>query len=674
VLIAVLVFWAYFAAIPGGYLWDDDAYVQENTNLRDAEGLGRIWVSPSSSPQYYPLVFSSFWIERRVFGESPVPHHVVNIALHALNAILLWRLLRRLDVPGAYLASLVFALHPVHVESVAWMTERKNVLSGAFFLASMCVSLRWAIPGLRGDQGAWGVDGTRRPGLTWAYLASLLLFIGALLSKTVTATLPAAILIVIWWKRGRVGTADLVRLIPFVVIGGAFGAMTAWTEVHHVGASGVDWQLRGVERVLLAGRIVWFYLWKILWPHPLAFVYPRWVVSSADPIQYVAPLALLGVVVWLWLKRHRIGRGPLAAVVFFVAALFPALGFFDVYPMRFSFVADHFQYLASVGPIAAIVAGGAVALSRLAPKAVPAVAAIAVVTALGATARAETAKFGSTEVLWQDTLAKNPAAWIAHNNLGNMRLKDGRLGEARTHLQAAVRLKPDLAEAHNNLGAAEYGLGNTAEAIRQHQSAVRIDPGYAEAWNNLGVALAADRRDDEAVHAYRRALSVSPGYATAHFNLGNAFLRADAVAQAEAEYREAIRLNPGLAMAHFSLGLSLLSGPRASEAAKHLETAFRLRPDFAAGYFQVGNVELRQERVQSAVTYYSKAITARREYPEASCNRGTAFMRLGRVDEAIADFREAVRLRPGYAIAEKNLQFALETAAKVASSRVPGAR
>jgi hypothetical protein len=254
---------AYLPATRGDFIWDDDAYVQNNETLRSGDGLRRIWLEIGATDQYYPLVHTTFWLEYRVWQLSPAGYRGVNILLHVVSVVLLWRLLRRLSVPGAWVAAALFGLHPVHVESVAWITERKNVLSGVFYLAAAFLYLRSALPTgdrpgdrppRRGVAGEGAGGGVPRP----VYVASLLLFACALLSKTVTASLPAALLLVLWWKRGRIGWGDARSLLPFFALGVALGSITIWMERHEVGAVGPEWDLSPVERLLIAGRALWF--------------------------------------------------------------------------------------------------------------------------------------------------------------------------------------------------------------------------------------------------------------------------------------------------------------------------------------------------------------------------------------------------------------------------------
>ena len=425
--LVVLTFVAYWPAIrDGGFIWDDDDYITANKTLRDVGGLKDIWMSPKATPQYYPLVHTGYWIEYRLWGLDPTGYHATNVLLHALVSVLLWRLLRRLAVPGAWLAAGLFALHPVHVESVAWITERKNVLSGVFYLASMLVYLKWEDANFSGQ---------RRPR---AYFGSLLLFVCALLSKTVTVSLPAALLLVAWWKQGRGGNPEraeespvrwwvgrILPLVPFFVIGLGFSILTVWLEKHHVGARGADWDLSWIERCLIAGRALWFYLGKLLWPAGLCFNYPRWEMHAGIWWQYGFPLGFAALLVLLWAGRKRLGRGPLAAMLLFAGTLFPALGFFDVYPMRYSFVADHYQYLASIGVLVLVSAvitsiGERLAAGAWKPArhALPAV----VLTILALGSWKQCGIYRGLETLWLDTISQNPVSWMACNNLGQLYL------------------------------------------------------------------------------------------------------------------------------------------------------------------------------------------------------------------------------------------------------------
>jgi tetratricopeptide (TPR) repeat protein len=491
-LIILLVFLAYLPALHGGFIWDDDAYVTHNPTLHDGEGLRQIWFKVGAVPQYYPMVHTTFWLEYHLWALNPVGYHLINVLLHAIAALLLWQVLRRLPAPGAWLAAVIFALHPVEVESVAWVTERKNVLSAVFYFAAALAYLRFV---------AWEKPGSPNR-LLWSwYLGALVLFLAALLSKTVTCSLPAVLLLVCWWKKGRVQRSDIIPLLPFFVVGVALGLMTAWIEKYNVGAQGADWSLTFADRCLIAGRALWFYAGKLVWPTPLTFIYPRWEIEPAVWWQWLFPIAAIGVVAGLWLARRRIGKGPLVAVLCFAGTLGPALGFVNVYPMRYSFVADHYQYLASVGLITLCAAG----LARI-PRVIPAI----LVVLLGALTWQQTGIYRNPEILWRDTLAKNPDCWMAQNNLGTLFADKGRFDEAIENYRKAIQINPDHREALNNLGNALAAQGRLDEAIENYYKAIQINPNYFDALNDLGNALAAQGRFDEAIKNYYKAIQINP--------------------------------------------------------------------------------------------------------------------------------------------------------------------
>jgi Flp pilus assembly protein TadD len=568
VLVALVVV-VYSPALQAGFVWDDDDYVTHNMTLRTVDGLRRIWLQPGAVPQYYPLVHTTFWLEYHLWGVRPLGYHAVNIALHALNVVLLWLVLRQLALPGAWLAAAIFAVHPVHVESVAWITERKNVLSGCFYLGAVLAYLRVC------GVGRAAVTARGRHG---AYLVALVLFACALLSKTVTGSLPAAMLLLLWWKRGRLHVGDVVPLIPLVTLAAGLGAVTIWMETHRVGATGADWNLSMIDRVLIAGRAVWFYAGTLAWPHRLTFVYPRWDIDSRVWWQYGFPLAAVAVVGGLYAARARVGRGPVVAALFFVGTLFPALGFIDVFPMRYTFVADHYQYLASIGVIVATVGVcDSVWRRRWPAEWMPAAGGVVLVT-LGALAWRQAHAYRDLETLWRDTLAKNPGCWMAHNNLGLHVQEQGRLDEALQHYAAALRVKPDDAFAHANLATVLGAQGRTSEAMAHCEAALRIDPDYPEAHSNLGNVLASAGRLDAAIAHYRTAITLRPTYAEAHSNLANVLVMQGHIADAIPHYEEALRIDPDFATAHRNLGLVLAGQGRTAEAILHLEAATRLVP------------------------------------------------------------------------------------------------
>jgi Tfp pilus assembly protein PilF len=415
-LIAVLAVVAHGRGVWNGFIWDDDAYVTANETLRSGDGLRRIWLEPRSIPQYYPLVHTTYWVEYRCWGLEPAGYHAVNVLLHAATAALLFRVFLQVGLPVPWLAAALFAVHPLGVESVGWVTERKNTLSLFLAVAAAGAWFRWRL-GVNGEGG--------KP--QWLALA-VALFTLAMLAKTVAAMLVPMLLVAMWWKTGRLGRRDVLGVAPLVAVGLPLAGFTVWLEKDHVGADDVEWRLSPAGRLVLAGRAAWFYAQKLLCPWPLAFFYDRWRIDPAQPAQWIFPLGVAATVAGAWWQRRRIGRGPVAALLAFLAGLFPALGFFDVFPFKYSFVADHFAYHALPVGLAAAAAGLAVLCGRAGiPLAVPAAGLIAIL--LAATC-ARTGVFSSQETLYRDTLAKNPSCSIAANNLGAFYLDTDRPREA----------------------------------------------------------------------------------------------------------------------------------------------------------------------------------------------------------------------------------------------------
>ncbi len=581
VLLVGLLVLAYLPALNGGPVWDDDAHLTR-PDMQSWQGLGRIWFEVGgATPQYYPLLHSAFWLEHRLWGDAVLGYHLTNLALHAVSALLLLTILRWLKIPGAWLAAFLFALHPVHVESVAWMSEQKNALATVFYLGAALAYLHF--------------DRTRRRAL---YFLATGLFVAALLSKSVTAILPAALLLILWWLRGKLELKrDIRPLVPWLVLGLAAGLLTAWVERQYVGAQGAHFTLTIAQRMLLAGRVPWFYLGQLVWPVNLMFVYPRWTLDARIWWQWLFPAGLLVLTATLWLMAARKGRGPLTGLLFFVGTLFPVLGFLNVYPFVFSFVADHFQYQASLGILVLAAWGLTWIARRLVWLPALVVACLAILT------WNHSSVFRDAETLYRDTLARNPESWMAHNNLGSvLGKKQGSSPEAISHLETALRLNPELAEAHLNLGvllAATPGRGE--DVIAQYRAALRINPGYALAHNNLGAALSQiPGRMPDAIVEYQAALRSKPDFVEAHANLGTAYSQMPGhTAGAISEFEAALVGAPDSAEIHASLGTELAKIPgRAHAAIGHLQTAVRLRPDMVAERELLRGLQLSEQQQQ----------------------------------------------------------------------------
>ena len=459
ILAAVTIF-AYRPAWHGGFLWDDDAYIINNELLTAPDGWQRIWFSLDSPSQYFPLTYSTFRIEHALWGLNTTGYHWVNLLLHVGNALLVWAVLARLRVPGSWLAAAIFALHPVQVESVAWITERKNVLMGFFFLLTL---LAWI---------AFVDKRTRRPWIF--YCLALIFYVLALSAKATACTLPAALFLILWLQKKPITMRRLMQIVPFVVLGIGMGLLAVWWERYHQGTNrGVFTFLSPIERILVASRAVWFYLSKIFWPSNLTFIYPRWNISPADLLDYIWLLAGIAACVAIYFLRRYFGRSVEVAAAFFVATLSPVLGFIMLFTFRYTFVADHYQYLACIGPIA-LASAGIVSLSDKFTqyRAVIVSAALLVVASLGTLTWRQAATYTDIETLWRTTLARNPECWMAHTNIGLVLLQKGKIDDAIAHYRSALQMQPDSWDAEYNLGTALLAKGQVDEAILHCERAV----------------------------------------------------------------------------------------------------------------------------------------------------------------------------------------------------------
>ncbi len=560
-LLAVVTMLAYHPAWHGGVLWDDDAHIG-GPELRTLDGLRRIWFVPRTTQQYYPLLHTSYWLQQKLWGDSITGYHIVNLLLHIGCVVLVLRIVRFLRIPGAELAATIFALHPVNVETVAWIAERKNTLSGVFVLAATLWYLRF-------DENR-----SRR-----SYALALGLFLLGLLSKTAIVTLPLALLVIFWWKRGAISWRhDVVPLIPFFFFSAAAGLMTRWVEYGNIGYRARMLDLSLLDRCLIAGRAFWFYLWKLLWPSNLMFVYPRWEISAAVPWQYIFPLAVLVLLGILWSLR-RWSRTPLAGVLVYMVLLLPSLGFANIYFFLYSFVADHWQYLACLGIITPCASGIVLLATRL--KSGYAWLEPGVTLVIGGVlfllTWQQSRMYNNAETLYRTTIAHNPACWLAYDHLVDILYQANRIPEAMNLFKDELRIKP--AVAHYSLGNALLRKGRTSEAIDQFTEALRINPDYAEAHNNLGYALLVTGRTSAAIEQCKEALRIDPTYAHAHNNLGNALAQTGRASEAIDHYKQTLRMNPNSADAHSNLGAALAQRGRISEAIEELKAAVRINPN-----------------------------------------------------------------------------------------------
>jgi tetratricopeptide (TPR) repeat protein len=497
---------AYMPAIRGGFIWDDDDYVTANPLLAVPDGLYRIWFSTDAPSQYFPLVYTTFRVEHQLWGLNPAGYHTVNVAIHCINALLLWLVLRRLSIPWAWLASAIFALHPVNVESVAWITERKNVLMLFFSLLS---ALCWVEFVLGNKSGRKAI---------LLYACSLLFCALALFSKATACTLPAALILILWLKRSPVTARRWLQIVPYFAMAIGIGLLVMWWEKHHQGMGVVNLGLSSTEKTLIAGRALWFYLWKLFWPVNLAFSYPRWNIDAHSVWQYGWPVSFVIAIVCAWLLRNRLGRGPVTALLFFPAMLFPMLGFFPLYTFVYTFVADHYQYMACIGPIALVAAGGATLFGRSGKNArfVIASAAGLLLLTLGILTWRQCEAYKSADTLWVDTLGKNPDSWLAHGELAGSLYRQRKFDEALPHLDRLLELAQYVKKIHPRA--------------------------YSDAYYCKGLIFTAKGRPEDAAEQYRKSLEVDDNSALVHYLLANILAKQGKVEEATAHYRHGLEI------------------------------------------------------------------------------------------------------------------------------------
>jgi len=649
-LLIALVFIAYARVFGTGFIWDDESHLTQNPCIVGPLGLKEVWTTTRAF--YYPLVLTTFWVLHRIVGLTPWPYHLLNVLLHAGSAVLLWQVLRQLNVRGAWLGAALWALHPVMVQSVAWVTELKNTQSGFFYLLSIFCFLKWeaAIQGRAIYSSPLRRSGDRRSLL---FASSLVFFILATLSKPSVVMLPVVLFLCIWWRTGRTHRHDVLALAPFVLISALASVWTIFEQKFHAGATGTEWAQTWPERLINAGRAIWFYLAKLIWPHPLIFIYPRWQIDSSQVTAYLPLLAAIGGLLALWLSRAKWSRAVFFAATYYVVSLFPVLGFFSVYFFRYSFVSDHFQYLASMGPLALAGAGIKAAVgrfgetpSRLASDtdtlqfpgniaAVRSKSLLLLTTAgtclllLGVLTWRQTAVYHNLVTLYTATLTRNPGCWMAHYNLGITLNEQGDTDGAINHYREAVELWPGYAEAHYNLGRLLAQKGQLDEAVAHYEKVLEINPGDAEARNNLGVTLSASGRLDEAIAQYQKALAIRPDYADASCNLAGA----------------------------------LLSKGNLDGAIVHYSACIAQSPNQFEAQYNLANALSRMGRTDEAIAHYQKVLELRPENADASANLGSALLAKGRVRDAITQYRDALRVAPDSIAAQSNLAWLLATAA-----------
>jgi tetratricopeptide (TPR) repeat protein len=689
-LLVLAVILVYQPVWHAGYIWDDEAHVTANPCVIGPLGLKEIWTT--GAWRSFPLVITTFWVEHALWGLAPLPYHLVNVFQHAACAVLLWRVLRRLQVPGAWFGAALWALHPLQVESVAWISEMKNTQSCLFFLATILFFLRW----LKGR------DCEGKTGGTSDYALTLICTALALASKSSTLVLPVVLVLCAWWVEGRWPWRHLPRLLPIILMSVVSAAITLWPQASDLAASADAPLPRSwPERLITAGDAFWFYLGKLLWPHPLITIYPRWQIDAGRLISYLPLLAAMVVLLFLWLKRETRFRPGFFALAYFLVVLSPFLGLIDQSFWRYSFVEDHLQYLAGMGPLA-LVGAGLVWLTEGTRARTPWLQAglcAGVLLVLGSLSWQRAWAYESEETLWTDTLAKNPDCWLGDNNLGRARFLEGRVDEAMALYQKALELNPNYAESQYNLGVAFFQKGQDDLAISHYQMALKIDPYFAKGHWNLGIALFQQGRVDEAFAQFKRALEINPYEADARNNFGNALMQMGRVEEAVEQYQKSVEITPNNASTYTNLGAALLQKGEIDQAIVQFRKALALDPRNDLADYCLGLAFSKKGQVDEAIAAYQQALAinpnnalaqnnlaalVQKTQPDlaptpappnpnpaqAHLQRGYALLQKGAVDEAIAEYQKALAINPDYAEAHNNLGSALGQKGELAAAVV----
>ncbi len=629
-----------------GYVWDDDVYSTANPRIIGPLGLKEIWTT--SAADISPLTITTFWLEHALWGLTPLPYHLVNVFLHAACAVVLWQVLRNLRVPGAWLGAALWALHPVQVESVAWVTETKNAESGLFYLLAALFFLRW----LRGrDLRGGGGNG-------WNYGLTFLFAVLAMASKSSTVILPLELMLGAWWMEGRWQWRNLVAMGPIFLSSIAASALSVWTQGLNLAETINPQAVRTwPERLIMAGDAVGFYLGKLLWPYPLMAIYPPWRPDAGSVFSYFPLLAVIGLLAIFWLKRDSWARPWFFVFAYFLMALLPVLGLVDNPIFAYSLVFDHFQYLASMGPLA-LAGTGLVRSSELIrpekPWLLPGLG-VGWLLVLGIVSWQRAWVYQSEKTLWADAVVKDPNNWVGYYNLGTFSEGNWSPDEKLAWFQKSLAINPDYAPAHNNLGLVLEEKGEIDAATAQFEKALNLDSNYAAARYNVGRMLQQKGQVDAAIGQYEKALEIDPNFAAVHSNLGAGFYQKGQLDAAMIEFRKAVEIDPNYADAHSNLGACLFQAGRMDEAIVEYQKALAIHPTDAGARRNLGLAFFRTGRLDEAIGELQRTLEINPGFADAHTDLGNALLQKGRLDEAIAQFKGALQLEPNDSQARSNL-------------------
>jgi tetratricopeptide (TPR) repeat protein len=632
-LLVLLVLAAYLPVCGAGYIWDDALVLTTNPCVIGPQGLKEIWTTAAADVG--PLTISTFWFEHALWGLPPLPYHIVNVFWHAASAVVLWRVLLNLRVPGTWLGAALWGLHPVAVESVAWVSEMKNTESGFFYLLSILFFVRWLRTETRANDSNYGL--------------SLLFAALAMTSKSSTVVLPLVLGLCAWWMDGRCRRQTLLRLWPLFLMSLAAGLLSLWTQARLL-AVDPDPQLARSwpERLVTAGDAIWFYLGKLIWPHPLLLIYPRWKIDAHVWFSYLPLVGVLAVSALLWLKRGTWARPFFLAWSYFIVALLPVVGLLNNTIFDYSLVFDHFQYLAAMGPLALAGAG----LVRLANEALPGKTLLAcglgaaLLLLLGTLTLLQSRFYKDVETLWTHTLKYNPDCWAAYSDLSNLFVLRGEADKALDYVHKSLALNSNSMKAHNNLGNALLLKGRVDEAITEYDKALAINNAFPIAHSNLGNALMKKGRVDQAIAEYSLALRMDPNIVDTENNLGAALLQEGKLDEAIAHFRRALQLDSSYPKVSMNLGDTLMQKGDLDAAQASYQRALDLKPDNADAVDDIGFIFLQKGQVDTAVSYFQKALALDPHVALTHNNLGAAYLQLGQIREAVDQFLQSLEINP----------------------------
>jgi tetratricopeptide (TPR) repeat protein len=698
--LAMITFFA-FGRLPGNKFinYDDEKYITENKDVQSGLSLkGVLWAfSTTTASNWHPLTWLSHMLDCQLFGLNPGRHHLVSLLLHIVNTLLLFAVLEMMTGAmwrSAFVAA-VFAVHPLHVESVAWASERKDVLSTLFWLLTMAGYVRYV----------------RRQSVVW-YLSAVFAFALGLLAKPMLVTLPFALLLLDYWPLGRYQEKSpskrkteatsihfqwsifrrlVQEKVPFFVLSAVSSIITFIVQRNAgIMANVVEYPLGGRLENVSVSYIK--YIMKMICPNRLAILYPLY--GNRPPAWQPVLAAILLIAISIWIVRSAQKHKYLpVGWLWYLGTLVPVIGVVHVGAQS---MADRYSYIPSIG-LLIIAAWGFDELTAKwrSRKMALSVSASIIILALGIGTAHQVRYWQNTMTLFEHALAVthnnaishynvgvelqsqgkvseavnhyrqaiqiDPEYAEAHNNLGNMLADEGKYNEAMKHFNEALRIRPKYAEAHNNLGVLLKSQGKFNEATGHFNEALKLRPDFAEAYNNLGIVFKQQNKFDQAISNYRKALQLRPDFDHALNNIGLALEMQGKLNEAIDYYRQALKVKPDYADAHYNIGNALQSAGKLDEAVSHYREAIRVKPDFADAHNNLGALLMRRKKTDEAIECFRQAIKADPKSAESHANLGNAFQEKGKLDEAIKHYREALRIRPDFTEVSQSLAGALKS-------------